>query len=350
MSAIPKGIDAAALEAWFPRNVAGTQAPLHFELIAGGHSNLTFSVEDAAGRKFALRRPPLGFKPQHGAHDVGREYRIIAALKNATVPVPLAEAMCKDDGVIGAPFYVMRWVDGRILDRASQVEAMLPTADDRRQASFNLIDTLAALHACDVDQVGLGDLGARENYLERQLTRLRQVWEKTKTRELPIIESLHEQLLAQRPPQRYTGLVHSDFRFGNLMLDESGGVAAVLDWELCALGDVLVDVGFLMTNWDQPGDAWPDVWMQPPPTRAGGFPSRDELLARYAEKTGYDLRSIEYYCAFCYWRIAIIAEGIKRRYQSGAMSSQHTDLDAVERRVRDRAAMARRYLDLAAAT
>lgn len=347
MASSLQAVDASALEDWFPRNMADVRGPLRFDLIGGGHSNLTFRVEDAGGRKFALRRPPLAFKPQHGAHDVAREYRIIAALKDSQVPVPAAAALCTDVSVIGAPFYVMGWVEGRIIDRPSHVEQMLPDVQARRSTAFNLVDTLADIHRCDVDRVGLGDLGPREDYLVRQLDRLGQVWEKTKTRELPIIESLREQLLARRPPQRHTGLVHSDYRLGNVMLRADGSIAAVLDWELCALGDVLVDVAFLLTNWDQPEDPWPDVWMQPAPTRAGGFPLRCELLARYAEKTGFDLQAIEYYCAFCYWRIAVIAEGIKRRYQSGAMSEQQADLEALDRRVRDRAAMAQRYLGLA---
>ncbi|NMF88588.1 phosphotransferase family protein [Aromatoleum petrolei] len=341
-----RGIDAAALDGWFQDNIADVHAPLRFELIAGGHSNLTYRVDEAGGRKFALRRPPLGFKPRHGAHDVVREYRILAALKDSAVPVPVAEALCTDSSIIGASFYVTRWVEGYILDRPSHVEAVLADSGARRRAAFSLVDTLAELHRCEVDAVGLGDLGQRDNYLERQLIRLGQVWETTKTRELPIIDSLHKELLARCPPQRYTGIVHSDYRFGNVMLGAAGDVAAVLDWELCALGDVTVDVAYLLTNWDLPEDPWPDVWMQPAPTRAGGFPSRHEILARYAEKTGFDLQAIDYYCAFCYWRIAVLAEGIKRRYETGVIA-QHTDLDALDRRVRNRAAMAERYLKAA---
>jgi aminoglycoside phosphotransferase (APT) family kinase protein len=344
--AAPPGLDAPGFAAWFVDHVAAARAPLRCSLIAGGHSNLTFRIEDAAGARFALRRPPLGTFPR-SAHDVAREHRILSALQGSAVPVPKVHVLCTDPGVIGAPFYVMDFVAGTILDRASGVSAALPDAAARRAAALHLVDALAALHQVDVDAVGLGDLGRREHYLPRQLERLHSVWHQTKTRELPLIDSLHQRLAAHCPPQRRTGLVHSDFRFGNVVLDASHRVAAVLDWELCALGDVLVDVGFLLDNWDEPGDAWPDVWMQPAPTRAGGFPTRSEIAARYAVRSGIDIGTLDYYRAFCYWRIAVIAEGIKRRYESGAMSSHTADSSELERRVRERAELANHFLSCA---
>ena len=340
-----QGIYAANIEQWFNTHVPGTQGPLAFTLIAGGHSNLTFKVEDASGRQYALRRPPLGFTPRMGAHDVVREHRILSKLGHSSVPVPRMVGVCTDAEVNGAPFYVMHWVEGQVLDRDERVAQTLTEPGSRTRAAFDLVDNLAQLHQCDPDAIGLGDLGQRENYLERQLQRTAQVWGKIKTRELPAIDALHQQLTARRPPQRYTGIVHGDYRFGNMMLEPSGRINAVLDWELCALGDVMMDVGYLLTSWDLPDDPWPDVWMQRAPSRAGGFPTRDELLARYAEKTGFALRDIPYYCAFCYWRNAVIAEGMMRRYTEGSMSAQHADLDALDRRVQARAAMASSSLE-----
>jgi len=339
----PTGIDAQALANWFASHIAADSGQLRCTLIAGGHSNLTYRIENEVGTRFALRRPPLGTFPR-GAHDVAREYRIQKALQGSRVPVPKVHGLCTDPGVIGAPFYVMDFVEGSILDRSSLVAGMLPSEAARREAALNLVDVLAALHQVDVDAVGLGDLGRRENYLPRQLERFHAVWRQTKTRELPLIDSLHERLFRHCPPQRHTGLVHADYRFGNVVLSASHRVAAVLDWELCALGDVLVDVGFLLNNWDEPGDPWPDVWMQPAPTRAGGFPARQEITARYAARSGFDVQTLDYYCAFCYWRIAVIAEGMKRRYESGAMSSQTIESSALERRVRERAELADRLL------
>ncbi len=343
-----KGIDCVAVEAWFARHVSESRAPLQFALIAGGHSNLTYRVEDADGNRYALRRPPLGELPR-GAHDVAREHRILDALRNTTVPVPPVVGLCTDTSVIGATFYVMHWVDGVIVDNAAKAEELLPDNESRRRMAFGVIDALADLHRLDVDQAGLGNLGPRDDQLGRQIERMRQVWEKTRTRDLPIIESIHERLLAAKPVQRHTGLVHSDYRPGNVMLGPDGRVAAVLDWELSALGDVLIDVGGLLANWDEPDDTWPDVWMQRAPTRAGGFPTKAELVTRYAMRTGFEVRKLDYYRAFNYWRIAVIAEGMKRRYESGAMTADRADVDGIARRVVQRAELATMCLDLAGA-
>lgn len=342
------GIDPAATEAWLRARVPDLAAPVTTELAAGGHSNLTFRITDAHGRKFALRRPPTGTLPP-GAHDVLREHRILSALQGSRVPVPPVIAACDDPSVNGAPYYVMDWVDGPIVDDPARVETVLPTNASRREAAFRLVDTLAALHQVDVDAVGLGDLGPRNDYLARQLARMHQVWQRTKTREYPLIDELHERLQKDCPPQVHTGLVHSDYRFGNVILGPDGAPAAVLDWELCALGDVLVDLGFLLANWDAPDDHWPNVWLAMPPTRAGGFPSRAEMVARYEAATGWDVSRIHYYRAFVLWRIAIIAEGIKRRYASGAMGAKQGDLDVLEQRVRDRAELAAQALEASGA-
>ena len=233
-----------------------------------------------------------------------------------SVPVPKVLGTCDDATVTGAPFYVMDWVDGSIVDRPDRVASVVPDEASRRRLAFSLVDALAELHRVDIDAVGLGDLGRREDQLTRQIERMRSVWEKTKTRDLPVIDSIHARLLAAKPAQRYTGLVHSDYRPGNVILQADGSIAAILDWELCALGDVLIDVGGLLTNWDEPNDPWPDVWMQTAPTRAGGFPTKRELVERYASRTGFDVSDLDYYRAFNYWRIAVIAEGMKRRYES----------------------------------
>ena len=143
--------------------------------------------------------------------------------------------------------------------------------------------------------------------------------------------------------------MHSDYRPGNVIVGRDGAVVAVLDWELCALGDVLIDVGGLLANWDEPGDPWPDVWMQRAPTRAGGFPTKQEMIERYAARTGFDVRGVDYYRAFNYWRIAVIAEGMKRRYETGALSTEGVRAEDVARRVIERARMAEMCLELAGA-
>jgi aminoglycoside phosphotransferase (APT) family kinase protein len=337
------GLAVPELQAWLADHLPDASPPFAFTLIAGGHSNLTYLLEDSRGARHVLRRPPLGDLPAK-AHDVAREYRIYAALGASAVPVPRVEVLCEDTTVIGAPFYVMQWVEGSIVDSPDSVASVLPTPALRQHATHSLVDGLTTLHCLNVDAIGLGELGRRENYVSRQLQRMQRVWEKIKTRELPLIDELHSRLAAKQPPQRYTGLVHSDYRLGNLMLDTAGNVAAVLDWELAALGDVLVDLGFLINSWDEPDDASPGVWMQEAPTRAGGFPDRHYLIERYAQRSGFDVSDLDYYRAFCYWRIAIVAEGIKRRYTTGALADDSINIVAVERRVIARAEHADYFL------
>jgi aminoglycoside phosphotransferase (APT) family kinase protein len=328
------GIDARSVTNWISRHVEEAAPPMRFDVVSGGHSNITYRVTANAARRYALRRPPIGQVPR-GAHDVVREYRILAALTQTEVPVATPVAVCEDDGVTGAPFYLAEWVDGFVVDSPAVAVRALTSTDSRQAAANHLVDVLATMHELDVDRAGLATLGKREDYLGRQLARLAAVWDRTKTRELPAIDHLRRRLEATRPPQRYTGIVHSDYRLGNTILSGEGTIRAVLDWELCSLGDVLADVGFLLNNWELPGDNGPRVWMAVPPTRAGGFPSRSQILDRYASTTGVDLSDIGYYRAFAYWRVAVIAEGIKRRYETAAMATHDVDPEFLARRVTD---------------
>jgi aminoglycoside phosphotransferase (APT) family kinase protein len=278
---------------------------------------------------------------------MGREHRAITALFPTVVPVAEPLALCTDETVNGSSFYVMAHVDGAIIDNPATAERELPTPDLRRRASEQIVDVLAELHRVDIDAVGLGDAAKREAFLERQLRRMYSVWEQTKTRELPLVDDLHDRLVAAAPAQRYTGIVHSDYRFGNVVTGPDGALRAVLDWELWTLGDVLADVGFLLNNWYEPDETGPQVWMEVPPTMAGGFASREELLARYVHRTGFDLTDVEYYRAFQHWKVAILAEGVKRRYESATMATSDVDFDHLARRVVDLADLADHHLALA---
>jgi len=292
-------------------------APFTFQLIAGGRSNLTFKVVGADGTRFVLRRPPLGHVLAT-AHDMAREHRIIAAVGRTDVPVPPALGVCIDEAVNGAPFYVMGYVDGIVLDSPDRA-ATMPVAL-RVQASEHLIDVLADLHAVDVDQVGLGDLAKREGYVARQVKRWSTQWAQSKTRELPAIDEVARLLGERLPEQRGVVIAHGDYRFGNCLTDVAAGrIAAVLDWELCTLGDPLADVGYLGVYWYD-GEA--ANTRANDPTSAGGFPSYPDLLQRYALRTGRDLSGIGYYVAFSCWRLAVISEGVYARYLHGAMGSQ----------------------------
>jgi aminoglycoside phosphotransferase (APT) family kinase protein len=311
------GIDIDRVSTWLTEHVEGAVAPFEFSLIAGGRSNLTFAVTDAAGHRYVLRRPPLGHVLAT-AHDMAREHRIIAAIGATGVPVAPALALCEDESVNGAPFYVMGFVDGVVLDGPEKVDAL--PVHLRRPASEHLIDVLADLHALDVDEIGLGDLARREGYVERQLKRWSTQWANSKTRELPAIDEVATRLQSNVPVQQGVAVAHGDYRFGNCLTDVANGrIAAVLDWELCTLGDPLADVGYLGVYWTDPGQ---QGRRHNDPSGAEGFPTYAELLERYATRTGRDLSQIDYYVAFSSWRLAVISEGVYARYLHGAMGDQ----------------------------
>ena len=244
----------AKVGVWLEANVDGAIGPFTAELIGGGRSNLTFTVTGADGRRLVVRRPPLGHVLAT-AHDVAREHRIIAALGPTPVPVPAALGLCTNEAVNGAPFYVMGFVDGEVLDNSEKGRRLEPAV--RAAASHHLIDVLADLHAVDIDDVGLGDLARRHGYIERQLKRWTTQWANSKTRELPAIDEVAALLAARVPPEREVVIAHGDYRFGNCLTDAATGrIAAVLDWELCTLGDPLADVGYLAVYWTDPGSTW----------------------------------------------------------------------------------------------
>jgi aminoglycoside phosphotransferase (APT) family kinase protein len=321
---VAAGIDLPRVTEWIVANVAGITPPLTPRFISGGRSNLTFQLVDATGRAIVLRRPPLGHVLQ-SAHDMGREHRIIAALRDTDVPVANALGLCEDVDVNGSPFYLMDFVDGDVLATLSDAEA-IPEAS-RRRAADDLIDVMGRLHAVDPDAVGLGTLGRKEDYIARQLKRWHGQFEQSKTRELPLLDEVHDRLAARIPPQRWTGIVHGDFRLGNMILGPDGELRAVLDWELATLGDTLADLGWLLSGWAEAGERTRGPF--PPPTTAAGFPTRAELAARYGEVTGRDLSDLPYYLAFARWRGACISEGVLNRYKRAVMGEVDFDLDAM---------------------
>jgi aminoglycoside phosphotransferase (APT) family kinase protein len=311
------------VSAWLADNVDDLQPPFEFGLIAGGRSNLTYTVTDSAQHRVVLRRPPLGHVLAT-AHDMAREHRIITAVGETEVPVPRTLGLCTDDAVNGAPFYVMSFVDGVVLDSPDKAATLRP--DLRVPASEHLIDVLADLHAADVDAIGLGDLAKRDGYVERQVRRWTTQWEHSKTRELTAIDEVARLLAERVPVQRGVSIAHGDFRFGNCLTDvESGRISGVLDWELCTLGDPLADVGYLGVYWF---DGVAANARHNDPTPAGGFATYADLLERYARRTGRDLQGIGYYVAFSSWRLAVISEGVYARYLHGAMGdASELDLD-----------------------
>lgn len=303
------GIDEGRLEPWVAAHVGDATPPFRYALITGGHSNLTFEVTDAAGQRFVLRRPPLGHLLAT-AHDVLREHRIIAALRDTPVPVPEALAACDDPSVNDAPFFVTRFVEGVVLDSVEKAKAL--AGETKRDLAFNLIDVLAELHSVDLDAVGLADLSRQDGYLDRQIKRWTRQWAGSKTRELPLIDRVAETLERRKPEQRAVTIVHGDYRLGNCISDtERARIAAVLDWELCTLGDPLADLGHMAVYWFDPRLSLP---LTNDPTAAGGFPSYGDLVEHYARRTGRDASNIDYYRAFAAWRLAVIGEGVASRH------------------------------------
>jgi len=314
-----KGIQLDRLEVYFAEHVEGAVPPLRFSLITGGRSNLTFLVEDARGKTRVLRRPPLG-AVLATAHDMGREHRILSALSGSDVPVPQTLALCTDEAVNDAPFYVMEFVAGAVIVDANDAGGFEESA--RGEISRSVIEVLAKLHAIEPDDVGLGDLGRRDAYLARQLKRWRGQWEKSKTRELPQMEEVYQALQSQIPQQIGSSIVHGDYRLGNMITGADAKIAAVLDWELCTLGDPMADIGYLMNNWEEPGESNPTSRSSSLPSSAGGFATRREMLDHYTELTGCDVSGVDYYRAFQYWRLAAIVEGVLARYLKGVMGGR----------------------------
>jgi len=314
---IPHGIS-ENVEGWLVANIPGATAPFRYTQIAGGHSNLTFKVDDAVGHSYVLRRPPLGHRLA-SAHDMTREHRIIAGLANTNVPVAPALGLCTDNNINELPFYVMSFVDGHVVREKSVAETLLGR-DGCRRASESIVDTMAAIHNVDLVAAGLNDLGKHEDYIARQLKRWHGNIVEQRTRDLPLVDSVYQELMNRIPAQGAATLVHGDYRLDNCMVDASGKVIAVLDWEICTLGDPMADLGLLMVYWTGPQDD-ASAWANPVNT-AEGFLNRAELAERYGKVSGRDISQLDFYVAFAFWKLACIIEGVYARYLGGALGQK----------------------------
>jgi aminoglycoside phosphotransferase (APT) family kinase protein len=322
------GIDGPKLARWLLANGITSEELTGIELIAGGRSNLTYRV-DLGSSRLVLRRPPLGHVLPT-AHDMSREFRVLTALHGTDIPVPAPVAICADADVIGAPFYLMEYVDGVVLRTREDGEGLTP--GQARQLSERLVEMLAAIHGVDIAATGLTGFGRPEGYLARQLARWQRQWELSNTREMPGYDRLVERLAAGLPADGDHALVHGDFRLDNMLVtlggvggqgghdgpggqDEQPAVAAVVDWEMSTLGDPLADLGLTLIYWADPDDAqWGDISIGATVTGMPGFLTRAELADRYAELTGRDLSGIGYYMAFGCFKLAVVLEGIHARF------------------------------------
>lgn len=322
------------LTGWLSDQGVKLLPPVRAELVSGGRSNLTYALTGGDGRKVVLRRPPHGGVLE-SAHDMGREWRFIDALRDTAVPVAQALAREESPDLIGAPFYVMSYVAGLVPHDASAAMALSPEA--RLGAAGSLVDTMAALHDVDVDAVGLGDIGRREGYIERQLRRWHRQWEQSTCTDVRAIGAAYDLLRDRVPAQVRTGIVHGDFRLGNMMCGPDGRIRAVMDWELATLGDPLADLGWLLSSWVEPAE-WPgEAAGAAPPSVLPGFPSRSRLVDRYRTRSGADLSHVEFYVAFGFWRSACINAGVLTRYEAGVMGDDGFDPKPLRDQIADRA-------------
>ena len=304
------GLDLDALSGYLT-SLREPGAMLRAELIAGGKSNLTYRLTDGT-HDWVLRRPPLGHVLAT-AHDMAREYRVMSALATTPVPVPAMVALCEDTSVIGAPFYVMAYVEGSILRRSNDMGSL--DESQRTALAHQLIDTLADLHDVDPAKVGLSDFGHPDGFLERQVRRWTQQLERSRSRVIPGIDDLADELATRVPASQRASVVHGDYRLDNVLVGPDQQIRAVLDWEMATLGDPLCDLGLL------------PVYAVPAPGVAGivsdgmgphnGFPSIESLIQRYADRCGLDVSHLSWYTALGYYKLAVICEGIHFRYAAG---------------------------------
>jgi aminoglycoside phosphotransferase (APT) family kinase protein len=306
----------ATVEAYLAQRLPDSSGPLAVEQFPHGHSNLTYLLR-TGDKEFVLRRPPFGNQVKT-AHDMGREFRVLSRLSAVFPPAPRPYCYCEDSGVLGVPFYVMERRRGVILRRADHSDRTIdpPTA---RRLSTALIDTLALLHALDYKAAGLADVGRPDGYVTRQVTGWINRYANARTDPLPEMDRIAQWLTDHTPTESGAALVHNDYKYDNLVLDPADltRIVAVLDWEMATVGDPLMDLGTTLGYWVEPSDPESMHVLAVGPTALPGTLTRQELVARYAEKTGRDVSGVLFYYCFGLYKIAVILQQIYARYVRG---------------------------------
>ncbi|MFT7646180.1 MAG: aminoglycoside phosphotransferase (APT) family kinase protein [Candidatus Poriferisodalaceae bacterium] len=338
------GYDVPAVEQWIADNTEELAPPFEWTQLEGGHSNLTYALTDQNGVKAVVRRPPMGvLLPK--AHDMGREYSIISALGSTDVPVPIAYGYCESPDVTGAHFYVMSQVEGKALFGLEDVEDHL-TVEVRANVGKSFMSVLASLHAVDPDDVGLGTLGKKEDYVARQIRTWYRSWQASvegADYEDPVLHELHDFLTSSIPEQGPARVVHGDYGLHNCLVGRDGNLTAVLDWEISTLGDPLADFAYALNGWVEPGDELFN--REDAATIAPGFSTRDELVEWYAGATGADLTNLGYYVSYNHFKTACILHGVYARYMQGQKSSEGVDLEYYRSRIGISIEMSRQAAD-----
>lgn len=309
-------LDASVVAGYLRGRLPESDRPLEILQFPGGHANLTYLLR-FGDREYVLRRPPLGpIAPR--SHDMVREYRALAALGPYFAPAPRVFVLCEDPAVIGAPFFVMERRHGLVVRRTMPPEI----ADEpavRRRIGEAAIDTLADLHAVPVAGTPVAALGKPVGFVERQIRGWADRWQRAKTEELAAMDTLAEWLIARIPPANRATVVHNDFKLDNMMLDarDPGHVVAVLDWDMTTLGDPLIDVGTLLGYWPEANDPPERLAIAMQPTYLDGFPTRAEIVARYAARSGRDLGAIGFFETFALFKLAVVLQQIYVRFVRG---------------------------------
>ena len=332
MEASPEGYQVNAVEDWVRQNVPELTPPFSWIRLEGGHSNLTYQINDQNGRSAVIRRPPQGeLLPK--AHDMSREWALIKALSTTNVPVPKPYGFCEDPGVTGAWFYIMGLIDGKPLYNSEDTQALVPQSR-RETLAHSFFDALADLHQVDPDAVGLGELGKRDSYVGRQIKTWYRSWTSSVSGanfDDERAHSLQAYFLEHLPDQGPIRVVHGDYGLHNCLFGADCTVAAIVDWEISTLGDPLADLAYALNPWPDPSDERPIAPESAPSLE--GFPPRSVLAQRYAERTGRDLSNLSYYVAFNRWKSACIVHGVYARYMEGKKSTEGVDLETLRTRI-----------------
>ncbi len=293
----------------------GLEAPADLDAVpvGEGHSCVTFELSTGV----ILRRPPRGPLPP-SAHDVLREARLLRAMEPTPIRCPRVLAVCDDESVIGAPFYVMERIEGEVI--TTKVPAKLDNPAERRRIADELIDALVEVHAADWTSLGLDGFGKPTGYLERQLRRFTGLWQHNQTREVPEVEQIGRWLSDNMPESPPATIVHGDYRLGNTMYDGAAParLKAIFDWEMATIGDPLADVGYMMIHWARPGDRVSKRFNLNSVTTLDGFPERQELIARYEERSGRSMPALDWYVALALWKAVVFMEGNYKRAVEGS--------------------------------
>ncbi|MFE3293076.1 phosphotransferase family protein [Rhodococcus sp. NPDC059234] len=320
------GIDPDSVARWLGTLGVEVAGQLSFDRIGLGQSNLTYLVRDEAGRRWVLRRPPLGHLLA-SAHDVVREARIMSALEHTDVPAPRIFGVAQDPEISEVPLVLMEFIDGQVVDTMEIAESLTPQR--RREIAVSLPKTLAKIHAVDLDRVGLSDLASHKPYAQRQLKRWAGQWEQSKTRDLPALDDLTRRLAAAVPEQTELSLVHGDFHLRNVIASrDTGEVVGALDWELSTLGDPLADMGSVLAYWSESGE---DTGGDFPASALDGFPDRAEMAQIYLDETGRDPAALRFWHVLGLWKVAVIAEGVMRRATDNPGNKAAAGTPTVER-------------------